>query len=301
MNSLWKVMIVLTPIPVMLLIGWTLRVTGTIGHSFIREGNKVVYYVCLPALIVLKFISLERSFDFDPIFLNLFLAFTLFNFFVAVAMFRLFDFSQDKKIPFLVGSFRGNLVIFGLAVLETLVSGAALTNVLFSIGASMVLYNLLTALVYPRHESAFAGLVAFLLNPLIVSMLIGATFVVAGIDLPKVAVSCLTYCAEITFPLAFIILGATLKVSRKFKLDLWCLVILKTFLAPLLFTILAKHVFDFDHSHLVAFFVLCASPVAVITVAISSVTKSDELFATEAVTLSTALAFLIVSVGISFL
>ncbi len=300
-SAIFKVIGVLAPIPVMLLLGWILRFTGVITERFVKEGNKVVYYVCLPALIILKFVSAERGFDFDATFLNLFLCFTVFNFIVASTVFYFFDVAANKKIPFIVGSFRGNLAIFTLAVLETLVSGPALANALIAIGGAMVLYNVLTVSVYPKGGSRTQSFFEFLTNPLILSMVIGAVLVFGNIPIPRVLRSSLNYCAEVTFPLAFIIMGATLRATFRFKKDLWFMVTLKTLVAPMLFTALARRVFGFDGDQLIAFFVLCASPVAAITVAISSVTKSDELFATEAVTLSTALAFIIVSIGISFL
>jgi len=109
---------------------------------FIKEGNKVVYYVALPALIIVKFVSVKQGFEFNQAFISLFVGYTCLNFVIAFIVDRYFDMCSTKKIPFIVGSFRGSVVIFSLATLESLVSGPALSSSLFAIGIAMALYNI---------------------------------------------------------------------------------------------------------------------------------------------------------------
>ena len=132
-------------------------------------------------------------------------------------------------------------------------------------------------------------------------MIIGGLLQYSAVYIPIVMLTSLEYCAGATFPLAFIIMGATLRMSLKFKWEVWGCAALKTLVTPALSTAVISYFSILSGDHLVAFFILVGSPAAAITIAISSVTSSDDFFAAEVVGLSIILSFVFVTLGLSIL
>ena len=246
------VLAVVLPIFALILVGYVCRKTNRLGERAASEINRMVVWLCLPALLfkVTATTTLEQI--WQPGFIISFGAGTL-AVFVATLAWRL-----ARRQPLVVASMDGLtagyantgyigiplcLLVFGQAGLEpALISSLIVVCVLFAVGVVCIEIGLQQE----RHigRAVVTVLKALAKNPLVVTPILGACWAATGLGIAEPVMHFLDMLAAATTPCALISLGLFLAQKQPAPKDsAWPLVGIKLIGQPLITGVLAFKVF----------------------------------------------------------
>ncbi|MDI9471042.1 MAG: AEC family transporter [Bacillota bacterium] len=236
-----------TPIFVVLAVGYLLRRRGEISEDFARTANRLLFRYIMPIKLAgdLWQLDVRRGYPLaEALFISLGI---IANAALAWLVARLGGMPRRQIGTFVQGSFRGNYVYIGLTLLQAIlgyVDPKAPLAVIFTI----TLYNLIAVpmLLWSNADSdidAKLGLGARLLailrglftNPLLIGIVIGAALSLIRMPLPSVVARSLSFFSSFATPLALIAIGASFKFDVPRQERAWSLVaaLLKLVVVPL--------------------------------------------------------------------
>ncbi|MFI5335560.1 MAG: AEC family transporter [Opitutales bacterium] len=287
--------------PVFLLIGTgaLLQYTGFTSPGFLKEANRLTYWLGLPALLFSQLVSSYH--DAHGAALLLSVVFTATGVLILVAYLT----GWLMRVPgpalgtFVQGSFRGNLAFVGLPVIYAfpdtpLASGLSLraaaviivapTMVLYNVGAVVVLllsqHRLGWRMVWPLFRQLAT-------TPPLLGTLAGVGFAMAGWTLPPSLDKAFTALGEMALPLGLLGVGGslvTVKLGTTWIRPL-AAALLKTAALPFIGWLLARAWgLSAAETRLVAIFL--ATPTAVISYTMAVEMKGDEPIAAGSIVLS---------------
>lgn len=249
------VLSVVLPIFALILVGWLCRRTNRLGPQAASEINKLVVWLCLPALLFKVTATATWAEIWQPGFLAAFTGGCLLVFFATLAW-RLM---QGRALPAasidgLSASYANTgymgiplcLLVFGQDGLEpALIASLLVVCVLFAIAVVCIEVGLQTE----KHVGRAVAVVLKALgkNPLVVSPIIGGLWAASGIGLPEPLLHFLDMLAAATTPCALVSLGLFLAQKQEpqdAQAGAWPLVAIKLIGQPLLTGFLAYQVFD---------------------------------------------------------
>lgn len=284
MDSLLFALGAVTPIMLMVVLGYTLKRIGLMNTTFAKAANKLVFRVFLPATLFLNVYRIESFANFD-------LRSVLYAVTVVLAIFALmlpFTLIATKKKgrrgPLLQVSFRSNCALVGLALAESLFGAEGATVTTLVTAAVIPLFNVLAVISLSifredgERVGAWGVVLDILKNPLIISIAVGlavlgirALLVQNGItwrlsDFTPVY-KVLEYLASMATPMALLVLGAQFEFSAvaALKREIIIGTVARTVIAPALGVGIAYFFLRdiFHGAHFAAFVAVFASPVAV--------------------------------------
>lgn len=216
-----QILIIVLPVFLVISLGFILKRVKLVDDGFIRQLNRLVFYVALPALLFYKIAGSDFHASFNP--------YLLFG--LAGAIVTTFSCSYlygiARKYPanrlgaFSQGSSRGNLAFVGLAVVFNAYGeeGFAIAGVL--VGFIVPLLNLVSVLVLllPQRKSdhSMSGafwMYQFAFNPLIIASFSGIFWSYFNLPLPPVVDKSLAIVTGMSLPLALIAIGASFSPKR---------------------------------------------------------------------------------------
>ncbi|WP_152219203.1 AEC family transporter [Pseudomonas sp. SCB32] len=247
------VLSVVLPIFALILVGWLCRRTNRLGPQAASEINRLVVWLCLPALLFKVTATATWAEIWQPGFLAAFTGGCLLVFFATLAW-RLL---QGRALPAasidgLSASYANTgymgiplcLLVFGQDGLEpALIASLLVVCVLFAIAVVCIEVGLQTE----KHVGRAIAVVLKALgkNPLVVSPIIGGLWAASGIGLPEPLLHFLDMLAAATTPCALVSLGLFLAQKQEGEqVGAWPLVAIKLVGQPLLTGFLAYKVFD---------------------------------------------------------
>ena len=283
----------ITPIIVLVLIGYFLKRIGMVGKDFAKAANKLIFRIFLPASL---FLSVYRIPDIGSIevgYIIYALAATLTIFLLAIPAVCLFTKHNDRRGPALQATFRSNFALVGIplagalfgtegTIIASLLSAAVipLFNVLAVISLSLfsggkqkpsIKKILLDIAKNPLILSIAAGLAALLVRALLVRLEIDWRLTDVG-----PLMETLSYLKSVATPLALLTLGMQFEFSTasEMRREIIFGTVTRIVIAPLLGIGVAFLFFrnQFSGAHFAAFVALFATPVAV-----SSVPMTQEM------------------------
>jgi len=215
--------IVLIVLPVFLIIalGFSLKGTGLLNDNFIVQLNRLVYYVALPALFFYKIGTADFSASFNPkLILGIIISVTLIGCFTYLyGVLR--NYPPAALGAVCQGSFRGNLVYVGLAIIinaygeEGLAIGSILTGLMTPIVNVLSIAVLLLPL---RQSDNKLGprfwLYQIGLNPIILSSFLGIIWSFFALPFPEVFARSFDILTGMSLPLALIVIGASFSPEK---------------------------------------------------------------------------------------
>lgn len=213
---------VLAPVFLLIALGLVLARIRFVSEAFLREANRVTYWLGLPALL---FVSLADSFraasNAKALLLTLVLA-TLAAILVAYLVAKLLGLPTRVWGTFVQGSFRGNLAYVGLPVLYALpamtgeVGEAARAAAVVTIAPMLVLYNCaaIISLIASQHSVQFSTLKPLLkqlaTTPPLLATLAGIGWAWFDLPMPKAVMQGLDWLGQMALPLALLGIGGAL-------------------------------------------------------------------------------------------
>ena len=248
-SLLLQTMAITTPIFLVLMCGYGLRRVGLIDDHFIRMGSRLVFNFTLPVLL---FISIASR----PLTYGVTLQGALVGLLVTVIMWLLMEAVTKRLVHprsdrgvVVMGGFRSNLGIVGLAYVLNAHGEDGLAQIAMYLALVTVLFNVLSVITLSRKQAdnmrVLGTLKGIAKNPLIIAIVLAAVWSMLdasiGLQLPAVVLVTGNYFAAMTLPLALLCAGGSLsfKALRHDMHKVWLASVAKLLVAPLLTALVA--------------------------------------------------------------
>lgn len=262
---------VVFPLILMMSVGYAVRQLKITDESSLNVINKLVFRVFLPLLLFLNIYTLKPEEALNADNGKLLLLSVLCITGVIILTHLLFPrFVKDnKRVSVMIqGTFRSNLVIFGIPIAASIYGDNHIGIVSLLAAFIVPFYNLLAVIVLEYYrgskiklKSLFLGIIK---NPLIIASLFAFLIILLGIRIPDTILSPLQSMSKVATPLAFVVLGGTFhfnKLAHNIK-PLLVVSLGRLILSPALLFVLAI-LLGFRNEALVALIGVAASPTAV--------------------------------------
>lgn len=225
MENLLFALRIVAPIFVLLIIGAIARYLKWVKVSTLQDLNKFIFKLTLPLMLFFNIYNMDRGTQFSTDILKLiFLILGVFTFVVVALSFIL---NKTTKLPnsqkgvLVQGWFRGNTIIFGLPLATSLYgeSGLAIVSIIIivAIAGSNALAVILLELYHGENIEFKTLFKSIITNPLIIAALLGFVFFFLNIPITSIIKEPLVTLGKTATPLAFIVLGGTLELSKLSK------------------------------------------------------------------------------------
>lgn len=212
---------IVLPVFSVIALGWLLRRVGLIDSSFLKQTNRLVYYVCLPLLLFYKIGTADFFKNFNGhLVVGSILAITIT--FVVSYLYSVYrDYPNNARGVFAQGAFRGNIAYMGLAITLNAYGETGLTRAGILMGFIVPFLNLyaIFALLWPhRGDGSQRGagfwLRQIIFNPLIIASFLGITWSFLDLPIPLVFERSLRIATGMTLPLALLAIGGGFSIER---------------------------------------------------------------------------------------
>jgi malate permease and related proteins len=289
----------IAPVFLVVALGAWLQRSGFLSPGFLKEANRLTYWVGLPALFFVQLSAGLPAMAGVKSLLEVMLLITGLMIGVGFAVARLLGLRGGVAGTFVQGSFRGNLafvglpVIFGLPDLP-LIGGITLhTAAVIVIGPVMLVYNVMgvVVLLLSQHRLGWAMVRPMVrqlaLTPPLVAIAGGLLFSALGWPLPVFASRTLTAIGEMALPLGLLGVGGALVTSNLtagWRLPLGA-ALLRTVAAPLLAGLIG-YGWGLDSLSLKLVMIFAATPTAIVSYTVALALKGDEKLASSIIGLS---------------
>lgn len=222
-----EILLIVLPVFVVIGLGWVLLRFGLIDSEFLRQTNRLVYYVCLPLLLFYKIATADFSSNFNAALVGASALAIVAGFLISYAFARLRHYPPAVTGAFSQGSFRGNIAYVGLAIVLNAYGEAGLTRASMVMGFIVPVLNwfAILALLLPHRGEQGTHPTgdwrrALLLNPLILASLAGLVWSFLQLPMPRLLASSLHLASSMTLPLALLAIGGSFTPQR-LRGDLW--------------------------------------------------------------------------------
>lgn len=271
---------VVFPMFFLMMLGVILKRIKMVDERSLTVMNSLIFRVFMSTLLFLSVYNIGDLSAFSAKNLKLMLyAFVSILVVLVLAWLIFVRLIADKKrlAVMIQGVYRGNFILFGLAIAGSLYGDAGLGIVSILTVVTIPTFNILAVIIleyYSGKEISRKKLIKQVSrNPLVIATVIGILFLASGIKLPKPIYKSLNDISKIATPLAFIVLGAELKFGNMLKNMKYLIFVdfLKLVVNPLISISIGK-VLGFQGAEIVALLAMTACPTAV-----SSFTMAKEM------------------------
>ena len=282
---------VVFPIFLIMMLGVILKRKNMVDDKSLNVMNSLIFRLFMPTLLFFNIYNIgdlsTLSFDnlkllayaFSSILIVLFLAWLIY----------IPKVKDKKKLSVLIqGVYRGNFVLFGLAIADSLYGKESLGTVSLLTAIVIPTFNVIAVILleyYSGNEVNKIKLIKQVFkNPLIIATLLGIVFILLRINIPKPIYKTLSDISKISTPLAFIVLGAELQFGNMLKNIKYLISVnlLRLIVNPLI-TIGIGKLIGFQGIELVALLSMSACPTAVASYTMAKEMKADGDLAGEIV------------------
>ena len=272
---------VVAPLLIYMLVGVLLRKTGIVSEQLMRDANKIIYYVTLP-LMCYRAIAVA---DIDAMFETPFLLYMAIGIIVtyALASWLVPKFCKDnnRRGVLILGVFRSNDAIFGLAVAAALLGENNIGMMSIAISLSVPLFGIFAVVAMERYRSERVSFGTVLLrvitNPIMIACYAGFFVNLLNIHLPVVLQKPIDALAAVTTPLAFVLLGGTISFAavKKNRAAITTVTLLRLFVVPLI-AVSAFLLLGFRGESIVVALIIFGAPVAMVTYTMAVGMQADD-------------------------
>ena len=271
---------VVFPMFFLMMLGVILKRIKMLDERSLTVMNSLIFRVFMSTLLFLSVYNIADLSAFSAKNLKLMLyAFVSILVVLVLAWLIFVRLIADKKrlAVMIQGVYRGNFILFGLAIAGSLYGDAGLGIVSILTVVTIPTFNILAVIIleyYSGKEISRKKLIKQVSkNPLVIATVIGILFLASGIKLPKPIYKSLNDISKIATPLAFIVLGAELKFGNMLKNMKYLIFVdfLKLVVNPLISISIGK-MLGFQGAEIVALLAMTACPTAV-----SSFTMAKEM------------------------
>ncbi len=288
------------PIFIIIFLGLFAKQKGFITPDFLHQGNRLVYYIAIPAMIFssISKATLKTQMNFAVIAITL--ASLVVITAVAMGTARFLKMTSPSKGSFIQCSFHGNLGYIGLAVAFYYLGDSGFVKTAILAGFVMILQNIMAVIVLQYYSSEnkdrsnmFDTMKKTMANPVILSALAGIVFSLFKLSMPLIIDRSLGILTGMALPMALLIIGASLSFE-KLK-PRWINVLISSFLkvmvAPAVGLLLFK-VLSITPKDYLPGLILLSSPTATLTYIMAKEIGGDSDFSVAAISICTIISCL---------
>ena len=295
-----QILNILAPVFLMIGLGVALQASRFVSPNFLKEANRVTYWLGLPALLFTQLVgSVHQGIGGAGLMLGAMAAATVLVLLLGYMVCWAMRVPAASAGTFVQGAFRGNLAFVGLPIIyslpdEMLAWGVSLrTAAILTVAPMMVFYNVagVIVLLLSQHKLGWPMVKPFLkqllTTPPLLATIAGIVFAFAGWTLPPAIDKTFTALGEMALPLGLLGVGGslvTVKLSGNWRLPL-ASALLKTLAAPALGWGLGRWL-GLGGTELKMLLILLACPTAIISYTMALELKGDEALASGVIVLS---------------
>jgi predicted permease len=305
---------VLAPVFLLIALGGILQRTHFVSAGFLREANKVTYWLGLPALLFSNLATSLHEAGGAQTMLNTLLAATGLVLVTAYLVAWILRLDNARIGTFVQGAFRGNLAYVGLPIVYSLPDAPGSSGLsvraaaVVALAPMLVLYNVIavTVLIASQHNLSRAMIKPLLkqlaTTPPLIATLAGFAWALSGVPLPVSVAMSFDWLGQMALPLALLAIGGALAQSR--ATQGWQIpataAFVKTTASPIFGYFVGRH-FGLTGMELAVVLVFLACPTAGISFTMVSQLKGDEPLASGTILFSTFMAIVTLSVALTFI
>ncbi len=212
---------VVLPLAIILVVGIIVKKVGILNDAGVTQINKLTFRVFLSTNLFVNIYTMDRDnlFNHDNMYTIIYaVAWILALILVPMLILRKKAKNRDAYPVIVQAFYRSNLVLFGLPVCQLLYPDANLSMIYLAIAIVVPLFNISAVIVFQDYKGvgvSFGKIVLNVLkNPLVVGAILGFLFWSFKIPLPVPVQSALTSMAKVATPLAFVVLGASIRFGN---------------------------------------------------------------------------------------
>ena len=283
------------PVFAVIVLGFLLRKSGFLTDGFCQVANKLVFHLCLPAMLFRQIAAIRGGSLPDPAFLLYAFCFTLLSTPGVWGLSRWL--LKDKTLvgAFAQGSFRGNTALLGAVLLQSICG--SMTYAPLIILAAVPLYNVLSVIILSLEAGGGGKLDRARLldalkkvakNPILWGIFLGVPFALWGWGIPTPADKALSMLGNLASPLSLLVIGGTFRWEAALKKRNPTLVAstLKLVILPAM-ALPPAILMGFRQDALIALLVMCGTPAAVSSYIMAENMGNDGVLANGIVAVTT--------------
>ena len=309
MNNTLFIINTVSPIFLIVVVGWVLRKIGVIHEDFIRQSIKFVFHVTLPILVFLKLATVDFKALFDSNIIILVYGCMVIVFFLGWLIAKIFIKKGSGRGVFIQGGFWPNNVIIGLALVMNIFGEDAVSKMVMILIFLIPLDYMLSVIALTisdrhkkRNKTMLEMIKSIALNPVIISAIAAIVFSLIIIPIPEVLINTGEYLAAITLPLALIGVGGSLRIAylRKTSIITLGALFIKLVFAPILATSIGYFI-GYTGIDLGIIFILFACPTAIVSFILADVMTPHGEIAGNIVLTTTLVSSITIPIGLMIL
>lgn len=294
-----QILNILAPVFLLIALGAGLQRTGFVSPNFLKEANRVTYYLGLPALVFSQLASSFHQGSGAGLMLGVMLGATGLLVLAGYLIAWLLIVPAAATGTFVQGGFRGNLAFVGLPIIYSLPDSplagglSVRTAAIVTVAPMMVFYNVagVIVLLLSQHTLSWRMLgplaKQLAVTPPLLATFAGMGFALAGWTLPSAVDQTFTALGEMALPLGLLGVGGSLATARLGTHWRWPLAsaLLKTVVSPVLGWLVGRAL-GLAPLELKMVVILMACPTAIASYTVALELKGDETLASGAIVLS---------------
>lgn len=295
MKMAWEIIF---PVAFMLAIGVGCRKVGLVKPRTVQDVNRLVFSLFLPMLNFMNIYSTDKAMFFtrdNLVLLAICSVSTVGSVVVSEFFLRKRGCAPGTRGVLVQSTYQTNGVIFALPIITALCGADQLAPMSLLILVLSPMYMVLAVLVLAPIRGGEMDLKKtlreILRNPIIIASMVAFLFLVLEIRLPVMVTDTMQKMANVTSPLSFVVLGASLHLSG-FRRNLGKLCgagFVRLILVPGL-CLCAGLLLGLRGTHIATMVCLMGAPVAVSSFTLAQTYGADEALAAEIVTATTLAA-----------
>ncbi len=294
------------PVFIIIGIGFLLRRLNIINANFCSIANQLIFLVSLPAFIFMEMLKLDVNKAFDVHMIGYAYLGTFLTIALAWIAARLLKMEAVNIGAFVQGSFRGNLAIIGLALIQNIGGTPALGKASVALAFVLPLYNVVAIIILsiPGNRTGRKAMYKKVLkdiavNPLLIALAGGIILSLARAKLPGIAHTSINYLASLSLPLALIGIGGSLSkesLQATPRLAMYSTLI-KVLISPVILTVGAYYL-GFTGIDLLILYIVFGAPTAIISYVMAEAMGSNGGLASSIILLTTLFSVFTISAAV---
>ena len=285
------------PLFILLVIGYAVRKTGLLKDEEVHRFNHMVFLVFFPPLMFQNLYGNNEGFLPDGKLLLFAVPFILCVIALTIPLVKKIEQEPRSRGAMIQAVYRSNFILMGLPVAINVFGKGNVSEVALLIAVIVPMYNVISVVIlesFRGHRPDMGQILKKVAtNPIILGAVAGIIAVVLQITLPRPVEIAVEWMADVTTPMALILLGASFDITtvKGQKRNLVFCILMRLIIVPAAGLSLAA-LLGFRGVQLVALIAMLATPMAVSSYTMADSMDSDGELAGNCVIFSTPLSCL---------
>lgn len=283
------------PLFILLVIGYLVRRTGLLKDEEVHRFNHMVFLVFFPPLMFQNLYGNNDGFLPDGKLLLFAVPFILCVILLSIPLVRKIEKNPRSQGAMIQAVYRSNFILMGLPVAINIFGKGNVSQTALLIAVIVPMYNVVSVIILESFRGSKPDIGQILkkvaTNPIILGAVAGILAILLGITLPKPIATTVEWMADVTTPMALILLGASFDITtvKGQKRNLVFCILMRLLVVPAAGLSLAA-LLGFRGVEFVALIAMLATPMAVSSYTMADSMDSDGELAGNCVIFSTPLS-----------